>query len=250
MNKHYNLRPYKCDICGNSYTWQSGFKKHVQSHNKELKNFKCTTCKMKFQTQRERRRHELTHKNIAGPSSSEKKTVEPEWSTSQLQPAHHQQHDMHQSQPQQSLESYIPQNHALYGQDMENNYHSYQNGAVYEFDPNSYQPNHYQPHPQMDYGHHPPFQHDVSASWPIHNFDSAPAYATDPHLGWNDNSLSQDPSSSASTPSQGDVGPSPSTDIDMEVDGDDDGGIFREPEDLRYIILYCTFYIPMSSAIK
>ena len=241
MNKHYNLKPYICPVCGNSYGWQSGFKKHVQSHDKDKKPFKCTHCKLRFETQRERRRHELVHKNIAGPSqkkegqSASNSSGGSHWTPTTPDPPS-------QNLPPNTSHSHVQpsytmnQYNAHYTQDLTqnsgNSYLDYQHTSAYDFGNSSYPtpPPQYLSQQQMNYGQ-PQHQPAPPPSWALHNYETpgsfnhvpapTPNNSSEAHLQWNDGSLSQGLSSSASTPSQGDPEP------------EEAGKIFQEPEDLR-----------------
>ena len=49
-------KPFKCDICGQTFSFANSCKRHMRTHTKE-KPYSCNTCEKKFRFGEELRRH-------------------------------------------------------------------------------------------------------------------------------------------------------------------------------------------------
>lgn len=63
MQKHLTVRPYKCNICGNSFTSQSQLNAHEFRHTNE-RPLECTMCDKKFKLACDLRIHMAVHNNV------------------------------------------------------------------------------------------------------------------------------------------------------------------------------------------
>lgn len=54
----------KCPKCSKAFTDQSKFEEHLRGHSMKVRLFPCTTCKRKFTTDIQRKRHEIVHSDL------------------------------------------------------------------------------------------------------------------------------------------------------------------------------------------
>ncbi len=65
---HKKLKPFTCQICGNTFCQNGSLKKHVASVYKNLRPFECKNCSKSFTTTNKLKKHdEPVHKKIKNP---------------------------------------------------------------------------------------------------------------------------------------------------------------------------------------